>query len=833
MNIKFSEVTTSATASEQIAINHESSWLKLANRFAVLKPPVGHKNGPYLLRGPCNGQRSDANMTEAYLVIIDGDSTVGEEGEKSAPPVAQAIAALNKLGLNYVLHTSHSHQQQDKGNRYRIIIPLSRACSKAELSAINHAVHKAVQDEGCPVAETGESGIFSQPWYLPRIASADADYECHIQTAGHAFALSAAVAPPPPSKVAEYVPHIPTNSPIDTFNRQHKPADILTRHGYKLKHTNRRTGEVRLLSPDSKSGSAGVIIYPDGHFHSFGDSDAFADGGKHDAFDAFTVLECGGDRDAALQKIMPCSAASPIVPWSDPEPLPKALLPVLAFDTSLLPKAFKAYADEASEVMQCPIEYIAVALMAALGGVVGKSCIIHPKALSSWAVAPNLWAALIGRPSMMKSPAMTSAMSGVSALIAEARKVYSDALEHFEIQQKVHKAKDKLLDTEIAKLVKDGKPTDSVSVAEKPTPPVEKRIVTNAGSVERLIALLEQNPNGIIQHRDELAGWLRSMENTASQDARSFYIESWNGNASSFSYDTVTHGHLFLETGPCVTVMGTIQPGPLSTILAGVNTGGVGDDGLLQRFQLMVMPDKCENWQYVDRPTNQMLTGLMHDVFKNVSELSGELRFAEDAQPIFVEWYTDITKRAQSETSPAMESHLSKYGQLMPSLALLIHLADYIALPDYDQAVLPPVSADAAHKAAAWCTWLESHARRIYALGAHVGVETARKVIRSVIDEHLPNPFKPRNLQRKGWVGLSSKKQVREALDLMELYGWMQRKIVKTGGRDSEFCHIHPQAEKYMKMGITPTDKTDKSPLVSSVSTPQTHFQKINEVSFI
>jgi len=56
---------------------------------------------------------------------------------------------------------------------------------------------------------------------------------------------------------------------------------------------------------------------------------------------------------------------------------------------------------------------------------------------------------------------------------------------------------------------------------------------------------------------------------------------------------------------------------------------------------------------------------------------------------------------------PALESHLLKFGSLVPDLALLTHLADH---PQGG-----PVGAGALKAAIAWAVYLESHARRLYA----------------------------------------------------------------------------------------------------------------------
>ncbi|NWF37270.1 YfjI family protein [Mariprofundus sp. KV] len=808
--ITLSIVNTSATAKQQIAQNSTMTFQQVSDLLSGVT--VGLKDGSYFMRGACNGQRSEGNMAgSADVLIIDGDSSMnpntGELNETSAPHPQLAHTALKQMGLSHVVYTTHSHMNNGKGNRWRAVVPTSKPYTRAELAALNTALHTEMQAAGCHVAHTKESDTFSQPWYLPRKASEDSPFE-YFSFVGASFdvAVEETSVPDDVLKAFEQLTRGDTPAAITEFNSTHSLLDELIKHGYKASRNKQRW-----IHPNSTSGLAGLWVSPEGKIcYSHNGNDPLCDGKAHDAFDVCRILEHGGDMYLAL-------AGN----WPAPEALPKALLPVEKFNTEWLPKAFKAYTEDVSQVMQCPVDYVATTLMASLGGVVGNSCSIYPKQHANWKVVPNLWSALIGRPSMMKSPAMTAAMSGTTALVTAAREEFAQALSEHELSEMVHEAQKDKVKASVKAAVKAGDFVNDISLPDKPQPPAERRYVTNAGSVERVIKLLEQNPTGIIQSRDELAGWFRSMENSNNTDARSFWIESWNGAGSSFSYDTVTHGHMHLEVGPCVSVMGTIQPGPLSQMINSADRGGADDDGMLQRFQLMVMPDRAMDWSYVDRQPNPFAADAMQEVFKSVVELSGELRFTEEAQPVFIKWYTELMLKTRDEEHLGLESHMSKYGQLMPALALLIHLAD---------SGFSPVSADAAEKAVHWCRYLESHARRIYALGKNAGVDAAMKVVKMTIDRRLPNPFKIGELQRKKLALLSDASQVKQALNLLETYGWARIQPVQTGGRPSELCYIHPQAETILKCPDSPPTKPTKAlyaPLVGGVS------EHSEEISFI
>jgi putative DNA primase/helicase len=96
-------------------------------------------------------------------------------------------------------------------------------------------------------------------------------------------------------------------------------------------------------------------------------------------------------------------------PWPDPHPLPDSLLPVAPFDFGLCPEDMRSWIADLCERMQCPPEFIAVSTMAGLGSIIGRKLAIRPKVNDDWNVIANQWAMLIGRPGILKSPAMGEA----------------------------------------------------------------------------------------------------------------------------------------------------------------------------------------------------------------------------------------------------------------------------------------------------------------------------------------------------------------------------------------------------------------------------------------
>jgi hypothetical protein len=67
---------------------------------------------------------------------------------------------------------------------------------------------------------------------------------------------------------------------------------------------------------------------------------------------------------------------------------------------------------------------VAVAMMTALGSIIGHSHQIRPKQFDDWIVVPNLWGIAIASPSQLKSPAVESSLSHVKRLDVESKELF-------------------------------------------------------------------------------------------------------------------------------------------------------------------------------------------------------------------------------------------------------------------------------------------------------------------------------------------------------------------------------------------------------------------------
>jgi putative DNA primase/helicase len=202
----------------------------------------------------------------------------------------------------------------------------------------------------------------------------------------------------------------------------------------------------------------------------------------------------------------------------------------------------------------------------------------------------------------MKSPAIEEPLKVLKRLEIAAKEEFDQASTEYEAAKLVAQVARKEGEKEIRNAIKNNK--DPMLVARglserEPSPPVRPRLLVNDATVEKLGEILNENPYGVTCYRDELIGWLKSLDKENQQGARSFYLEAWNGTGR-FTYDRIGRGTIDIEAA-IVSVIGAIQPGPLRAYLLDAVQGGRGDDGLMQRFQLAVWPDVSSHWRNVDR----------------------------------------------------------------------------------------------------------------------------------------------------------------------------------------------------------------------------------------
>ena len=193
--------------------------------------------------------------------------------------------------------------------------------------------------------------------------------------------------------------------------------------------------------------------------------------------------------------------------WPDPTPLPNALPPVLPFDAEYLPLALRDWVMDIAHTMQCPPDYTAIGALAALSSLIGARAVIQPKARVDWQVVPNLWACAIGRPGVMKSPALGEVMKPLQRLEATERELWQSEHASWELDCKVSAMQDKANEKKAEGHAAKGDKAAArnlLTPSDTPDEPNARRYIVTDATVEKLGEILEFNPWGTMVYRDEL-----------------------------------------------------------------------------------------------------------------------------------------------------------------------------------------------------------------------------------------------------------------------------------------------------------------------------------------
>ena len=213
------------------------------------------------------------------------------------------------------------------------------------------------------------------------------------------------------------------------------------------------------------------------------------------------------------------------------------------------------------------------------------------------------------------------------------------------------------------------------------------------------------------------------------------------------------------------------------------------------------------NWTYVDRAPDSVSEQRVADVFTRLVALDPEkptrFRFADDAQELFVDWLTQLEAKVRGdELHPALISHLAKYRRLMPSLALLLELAELTSSVGSDGSLFTDmqnfVTLKSAQRAAGWCEYLESHAHRVYSCVMSPQLRAAKELAEKIKQRKVgaDGVFSCRDVYLKGWTGLDTPEAVKMAAEVLEDAGWIRELRNESGssvGRPSNRYEVNPK----------------------------------------
>lgn len=573
------------------------------------------------------------------------------------------------------------------------------------------------------------------------------------------------------------------DSVIDTYNTAHGIEEHLQRYGYK------RQGK-RYLSPHSTTGLPGVTVWPEANkcfIHHASDPLCSDESGQPvGPFDLLSYYDHGGDmkkaakaaaeqlgmtRQPAPQPARPIQSVDPDtgeILEDYPEPMPAndniepldlfAEFPVPPIRREMLPDAIADYAFDQGELVGVEPAMIAIPSLVACAAALHDGVQLQVKRHETgWRESARLWCAVVGNPSIKKSPSIAKAISRV-------RKINADMAEDNKKVLAQHASE--LEAFKDAK--KEAKKTGEHVTA--PEQPQLHRLVVQDTTVEALSEVLKDNPRGILCLQDELSGWFGSMDAYSGGKAggkdRAHWLEAYNGGGR--TVDRVMRGSLNIPNWS-VSMIGGIQPDAIRRIAQNMT-----DDGLMQRFMIVVGRNAKEYDRKEDTAAHNRFRDLV-DHMHSVMPGQHPVTMTEEAHAIREALNQHTADLMEFGTLPGgLISHLGKWSGLFARLTLLFHAIECHRMSAHPATI--QVSGDTAARVDLLMRkFLLPHALAYYTdiLGAASELEHARGIAAYILVKRL-NVVTKRDLMQhyKQWRGLDDWKR-QKVMQVLEDMGWV------------------------------------------------------------
>ncbi len=340
------------------------------------------------------------------------------------------------------------------------------------------------------------------------------------------------------------------------------------------------------------------------------------------------------------QKIEREATASPCA-GSLFDPWVQSAVPTFPFD--VLPSVVGNFVKTQSAVIGSDPSAMAMITLGALSGAIDHRSAVKLMRHGDWWAHPRLWIVVVGEVSVKKT-------SPIDAATKPLEKHQAKLMSHYQAMKR---------DYERAKQRGDDPPG-------KPEPP--PRWVAIDTTVEKLGDILARSDKGILIKRDELSGWIGSLEKYASTRGsaadRAFWLKAYDGGP--YTIDRIARGETHIGN-LSVSLLGGIQPGRLGELHS------LASDGLLQRFiPVLASPstfpqDAASDAELYARLVQRLIT-LAPTSFYMSDDALGEMNALR-------KYLFDI-ERASGGLAAGFQGFVGKLPGVAGSLALILHLTD-------------------------------------------------------------------------------------------------------------------------------------------------------------
>lgn len=315
----------------------------------------------------------------------------------------------------------------------------------------------------------------------------------------------------------------------------------------------------------------------------------------------------------------------------------------IEFPIDVFPVEIIEVINEAKDKLKYPIEFISSAILGASSVSIGATREVQ--VAKGWQMNCVLYILIVGAPGVCKTHPINFALKPIKDVDSKMYKSYCRDLEDF-----------------------NRKSTKEQKIS---SPPIFNQIIVKDATPEALLDVLNKNERGVIFHKDELIALIKDFTRyKASGSEQEFWLSNWSND--SISINRKSSVPLRIDKS-FVTLLGTMQPSVLKSLLAGMD-----NNGFIDRF-LISYPDNLKSEKFSEEEMSQDVIDNYFKAIKKLQSFDFEygnqpkvLRFDLSAKKLWKEWYNELADKKNNTTSERLKSIYSKLDNMVPRIALIL-----------------------------------------------------------------------------------------------------------------------------------------------------------------
>jgi hypothetical protein len=424
-------------------------------------------------------------------------------------------------------------------------------------------------------------------------------------------------------------------------------------------------------------------------------------------------------------------------------------------------------------IKNAPVDYVAVGLLVTAAGMIGPKR--RAQAWEGWEEPSILWAILVGDPSLVKSPSLDPFREAVRTIERELNADFENRKARYELEKAaadVHKE-------EWKKQVKDANQKDVVpppmpNEAVEPKEPTKVRVWISDITSEKMARLLGENPDGLVNFRDEIAGLFGSFDKYGGAGSdKSLWLETYGGRPH--RYDRVSLDDSIDIPFCAVSLLGCIQPDRLNTMILS------GDDDGLSARPLYAWPNPVRP----RRPTETVDSGILLAALRRLRSLAFDfdrdcnpqakvMPLSSDARFEFTSWWEHKQWDAKCAAAGRIAGAIGKLDGVALRLAQVIELLEW-AWSGSNQPEPEQIGLESTKKALRLIdTWVRATLERVFAEASLPQAQRDAMTVGRWLLKIKPKKVNARELRRQpGFPGPKEAKVLDAALEVLVDASWL------------------------------------------------------------